>query len=64
MFDNRAQIEAVSFKPVDDGFIYRAPNPWLFGHADHYRVDAAQKAALLDVLVAPRPGLRKPESGE
>jgi hypothetical protein len=46
------------FKPVPDGFIYRAPNPWIFGRADHYVVDEQQKAALLGLLVAPRPVLR------
>jgi hypothetical protein len=46
------------FKPVPDGFIYRAPNPWIFGRADHYVVNERQKAELLGMLVAPRPRLR------
>jgi MFS family permease len=36
----------IVFKPVAGGYIYRAPNPWLFGRGPHYRVDEAQKAEL------------------
>jgi hypothetical protein len=33
----------ILFKPVPGGFVYRAPNPWLLGRADHYFVTEAQK---------------------
>jgi hypothetical protein len=58
MSENRRQIEAMLFKPVPGGFIYRAPNPWIFGRANHYIVNEQQKAELLGMLVAPRPLLR------
>jgi len=58
MSDNRRQIEAMLFKPVPGGFIYRAPNPWILGYANHYLVNEAQKAELLRIVVAPRPILR------
>ncbi len=58
MSENCRQIEAALFKPTPSGFIYKAPNPWIFGRADHYVVSAAQKTELLGILVAPRPLLR------
>ena len=58
MSESRRQIDAMLFKPVSSGFIYRAPNPWIFGRASHYIVDEQQKAQLLGMLVAPRPLLR------
>jgi hypothetical protein len=58
MSESRRQIDAMLFKPVPGGFIYRAPNPWIFGHANHYIVSEQQKSELLEMLVAPRPLLR------
>ncbi len=58
MSETSRQIEAVSFKPVPGGFIYRAPNPWIFGRADHYVVNEAQKAEILGLTVPRRPLLR------
>jgi hypothetical protein len=58
MSENRRQLEAMLFKQVPGGFIYRAPNPWIFGCAKHYLVNEAQKAELLRIVVAPRPMLR------
>jgi hypothetical protein len=58
MSESRRQIEAMLFKPGAGGFIYRAPNPWIFGRTDHYVVDETQKAALLAIMVARRPLLR------
>jgi hypothetical protein len=39
-------FEAAVFKRVPDGFIFRAPNPWMFGRARHYLVNEAQKAEI------------------
>jgi hypothetical protein len=58
MSESRRQIEAMLFKPVPGGFVYRAPNPWIFGRADHYVVNEQQKAELLRIVVAPRPLIR------
>lgn len=32
-----------SFKPTADGYVYRCPNPWLFGRWRSYLVNEAQK---------------------
>jgi hypothetical protein len=37
----------VVFKPISGGYVYRAPNRWLFGSQQHFRVNDAQKAAIL-----------------
>ena len=56
--DARSSIEAILFKPAAGGFIYRAPNPWVFGAADHFLVNEAQKHDILEIVVARRPILR------
>jgi hypothetical protein len=44
LFDRAVQS---SFKPAPDGgYVYRCPNPWLFGHWRSYLVDEAQKQSL------------------
>jgi hypothetical protein len=58
MSENRRQIGAMLFKPVPGAFIYRAPNPWIFGRENHYIVNEQQRAELLGILVSPRPLLR------
>jgi hypothetical protein len=40
-------MEQMAFKPLADGYVYRAPNPWLFGPGRYYLVNEAQKAALV-----------------
>jgi hypothetical protein len=37
-------MEELSFKHAPDGWIYRAPNPWLFGHARYYLLGDKQKS--------------------
>jgi hypothetical protein len=39
-------MENALFKPVPGGYLYRAPNPWLFGAARYYVVSDAQKLEL------------------
>ena len=51
-------IKASCFRATDGGYVYRAPNPWVFGRSDHFRVTEAQRAAILDILV-PKPGTRE-----
>jgi hypothetical protein len=34
------------FRPVEGGYLYVAPNPWLFGRKRYYFVNAEQKAVL------------------
>ena len=42
-----------AFKPVPGGWIYRAPNPRVFGDAPRYLVNDTQKAEI-EAIVAPR----------
>ena len=35
-------LESKGFKPVPGGFVFRVPNPWVFGRAKHYLVTDAQ----------------------
>jgi hypothetical protein len=35
-----------SFKPAPEGYVFRCPNPWLFGRSRSYLVSEAQKEAL------------------
>jgi FtsH-binding integral membrane protein len=39
-------IEELTFRPVEGGFLYAAPNHWLLGRRRHYFVNAEQKALL------------------
>ena len=48
----------VYFKPVSGGYVYRAPNTWLFGSAEHFLVTEGQKAAILATVTSTiRPAL-------
>ena len=42
----------VVFKPVSGGYVYRAPNRWLFGSKEHFLVTERQKAAILAALTS------------
>lgn len=44
---------AVLFKPTEGGYVFRAPNPWVLGPANHYFVTDAQKAQILDTMKIP-----------
>jgi hypothetical protein len=39
-------MEQIAFKPELGGYVYRAPNPWLFGRGRYYLVNEAEKAEL------------------
>lgn len=41
------RMEEMSFKRVPEGWIYRAPNPWLFGPMRYYLVNEAQKSQIV-----------------
>ena len=49
--------KSVMFKPVAGGWVYRAPNPWVFGDAPHYLVNDAQKVQIEAIIVPRRPVL-------
>ena len=42
----------VVFKPVSGGYVYRAPNAWLFGTRDHYLANDAQKGEILAAITS------------
>jgi hypothetical protein len=44
---NVAEIEAALFKQVGGGWVFQAPNPWVFGRTSRYLVNETQKAELL-----------------
>lgn len=48
-------IVAALFKPAANGWIFRAPNPWLFVRAPHYVVNDEQRARIAEVLRIKRP---------
>jgi len=52
------EIESVLFKQVAGGYVFQAPNPWVFGPTSRYLVNDAQKAALLAIITPRRPVLR------
>jgi hypothetical protein len=55
---NVAEIEAALFKQVGGGWVFQAPNPWVFGRTSRYLVNEAQKAELLAIVTPRRPILR------
>jgi hypothetical protein len=57
MSDAVNKIKAATFKPVAGGWVYRAPNPWVFGDAPHYLVNDAQKTQIEAIIVPTRPML-------
>ena len=50
MTDSRKFV--VFFKPVSGGYVYRAPNTWLFGPREHLFVTEGQKAAILATVTS------------
>lgn len=54
MADNR---EAIMFKKVPDGYVFRAPNPWVLGRASFYLVNEAQKTKLLAIITTRSPAV-------
>jgi hypothetical protein len=40
------RMHELAFKRVPEGWIFRAPNPWIFGPGRHYLIDEAQKSEL------------------
>ena len=54
---NVGDIELARFKRVAGGYIFQAPNPWIFGRSSHYLVNDTQKAQLLAIITPRRPML-------
>jgi hypothetical protein len=51
------QALAVLFKQVPGGWVFRAPNPRVFGRSKHYLVDDAQREEIVAIMVPRRPTL-------
>ena len=47
------RFKAAYFRPAAGGFVYRAPNPWIYGRPHHYLVSTAQREGIVAIL-APR----------
>ena len=51
--------EAMTFKPKDGGYIYRAPKPTMFSERSFFLVTEGQKAEIMSVIKRGRPALDK-----
>ena len=51
------QVKSVLFKQVPGGYVFRAPNPKVFGSADHYLVNEAQRDEIVAIITPRRPML-------
>ena len=49
-----AGVRAITpmFKPVPGGYVFRAPNLWVFGRKRFYLVNETQRAELLSIIAA------------
>ena len=45
------------FRPTSDGWVFRSPNPWVFGDTPHYLVNDAQKAQIEAIVTPKRPAV-------
>jgi hypothetical protein len=52
-------IEGLFFKPTSGGFVFRAPKPSLFGRAQSYLVNEAQKAEIIAFMEPDWPDWRR-----
>ena len=57
MLAAREGFSAALFKPVQGGWVYRSPNPWIFGDTPHYLLNDAQKAQIGAIVLPRRPAL-------
>jgi hypothetical protein len=48
------RIRSVFLKPVPGGYVFRAPNPRMFGPSAHYLVNEAQRDAIVAIMVPRR----------
>ena len=44
------RVRSAFLRPVPGGYIFRAPNPKVFGAPDHYLVNEAQRDAILAIM--------------
>jgi len=53
-----SEAASVLFKPVAGGYLFQAPNPWVFGRTSRYLVNEEQRGGILAIVTPPRPILR------
>jgi hypothetical protein len=53
-----SEAASMLFKPVAGGYVFQAPNSWVFGRPSRYLVNEDQKAAILAIITPRRPILR------
>ena len=41
-----ARANEASFKPIEGGYVFQAPSPWMFARPRYYLVSAAKKAEI------------------
>jgi len=51
------QVRALLFKQVAGGYVFRAPNPRVFGSTNHYLVNEQQRDEILAIMTPRRPVL-------
>lgn len=57
VLQNGKQMPSPIFKQVADGWVFRAPNAWVFGRAEHHLLNDAQRAAIQAIVTPHRPVL-------
>jgi len=53
-----SEAASVLFKRVAGGYLFQAPNPWVFGRTSRYLVNEEQRAGILAIVTPRRPILR------
>jgi hypothetical protein len=48
-------IKSALFRATPGGWVFRSPNPWVFGDTPHYLVNDAQKAQIEAIIALRRP---------
>jgi hypothetical protein len=51
------QVIGVLFKQVPGGYVFRAPNPKVFGRSQHYLVDEVDRGEIVAIMTPRRPML-------
>ena len=51
------RVRSALFKAVPGGWVFRSPNPWVFGDTPHYLVDDGQKVQIEAILTPQRPAI-------
>jgi hypothetical protein len=50
-------MKSALFRAAPGGWVFRSPNPWVFGDTPHYLVNDSQKAQIEAIIAPRRPGV-------